>query len=76
MSKPKKLRRLQKAANMGNAVAIYRLALLYLSGTHVPKSEEMAAEWMALAAFAEYPPAVKWMEGYLTKDKEALTTAE
>ena len=62
MKKSKKLRKLQKSAKMGNAPAMYRLGLCYEKGILVAADPELAAEWIALATFADYPPAIQWMK--------------
>ncbi len=63
MGKPKGLRKLIKAAQMGKPQAMYHLGLCYLEGWHrLPQDIYAAADWMEAAAQLGYGPAVQWME--------------
>ncbi|HNW04627.1 MAG TPA: SEL1-like repeat protein [Oscillospiraceae bacterium] len=62
MSKPKKLRRLVKAAHMGKPAAMYRLGLDYGRGGHFDRDEELAENWILLAAEFDFTPAKAWLE--------------
>ncbi len=72
MSKPKKLRKLIKAAKMGNLHAIYRLALCYESGKLGEIDLPIAAMLMEIAAEEGYAPAVAWLEDYTFDDNAAV----
>ncbi len=62
MSKPKKLRRLVKAAHMGKPAAMYRLGFNYANGTHFERDEELAENWILLAAEFGFTPAEAWLK--------------
>ncbi len=68
MSKPKKLRKLIKAAKMGKPYAMYQLGICYESGRYMEQSIMTAAEWISCAAEAGYAPAVEWMNDYKFDD--------
>ena len=63
MSKPKKLRKLMKAAKMGKPSAMYHLGLCYQEGWHrLSQDQYEAADWIRAAAALGYGPAVQWAE--------------
>ncbi len=68
MSKPKKLRKLIKAAKMGKPFAMYQLGLCYESGKYMEQNIRTAAEWISCAAEAGYAPAIEWMNDYKFDD--------
>ena len=61
MSKPKKLRKLIKAAKMRKPYAMCQLGICYETGRNVPQDIGLAVEWISAAAWAGYAPAVEWM---------------
>lgn len=75
MRKPKKLRKLIKAAKMGKPYAMYRLGIYFETGTMTKKNSDKAAEWISAAAEVGYAPAKKWIEDY-SFDDNALIQAE
>ena len=75
MGKPKKLRKLIKAAKMGNPCAMYRLGICFETGTMTEKDLTKAAEWMFAAAETGYAPALDWIKDY-SFDDDALIQAE
>lgn len=72
MSKPKKLRKLIKAAKMGNPSALYRLRLCYYSGYMVEKNEEKAVDLILRSAQEAYSPADYWMQDYVFGNEDIL----
>lgn len=62
MSKPKKLRKLVKAAHMGRPAAMYRLGLDYERGGHFGQDVELAENWILLAAEFGFAPAEAWLK--------------
>lgn len=68
MGKPKKLRRLIKAAKMGKPFAMYQLGLCYECGRYVQKDLTAAAQWISCAAEEGYAPAATWMDDYKFDD--------
>ncbi len=64
MSKPKKFRKLVKAAKMGKPYAMYQLGLCYELGRYVPQDLQTAASWIEDAAAAGYEAAQDWMSDY------------
>jgi len=54
MSKPKKLRKLIKAAKMRKPYAMYQLGICYETGRNVPQDIGLAVEWISAAAWAGY----------------------
>ncbi len=63
MGKPKKLKKLMKAAKMGKPDAMYHLGLCYLEGWHcLPRDIYEAADWIRAAAQLDYGPALQWAE--------------
>ncbi len=68
MRKPKKLRRLIKAAKMGNPHAMYQLGLRYEAGRSLPRDMRTAADWISAAAEAGFAPALEWMADYKFDD--------
>ena len=75
MGKPKKLRKLIKAAKMGNPCAMYRLGICFETGTMTEKYLTKAAEWISAAAETGYAPALDWIKDY-SFDDDALIQAE
>ena len=75
MGKPKKLRKLIKAAKMGNLCAMYRLGICFETGNMTEKDLTKAAEWISAAAEAGYTPAVEWINDY-SFDDSAIVQAE
>ncbi|HPR40536.1 MAG TPA: SEL1-like repeat protein [Oscillospiraceae bacterium] len=67
MSKPKKLRKLVKAAHMGKPAAMYRLGLDYERGAHFGQDEELAENWILLAAEFGFTPAETWRKEHEAK---------
>ncbi len=53
MGKPKKLRKLIKAAKMGKPCAMYRLGICFETGNMTEKDLTKAAEWISAAAEAK-----------------------
>ncbi len=72
MGKPKKFRKILKAAKMGKLHAIYRMGLCYESGRYVEQDLQMAATWMDIAAQHGYGPAQSWLEDYGFDDDPAV----
>lgn len=66
MGKPKKLRKLIKAAKMGKPCAMYRLGICFETGTMTEKDLTKAAVWISAAAEAGYAPALEWIKDYAT----------
>ena len=75
MGKPKKLRKLIKAAKMGKPCAMYRLGICFETGTMTEKDLTKAAEWIYAAAETGYAPALDWIKDY-SFDDDALIQAE
>lgn len=75
MGKPKKLRRLIKAAKMGKPYAMYALGLRHAAGRGTAQDMTAAADWIAAAAAAGCPAAKAWIEDY-TIDDDAWVQAE
>lgn len=75
MGKPKKLRKLTKAAKMGKSCAMYRLGICFETGNMTEKDLTKAAEWISAAADAGYTPALEWIKDY-SFDDNALIQAE
>ena len=75
MGKPKKLRKLIKAAKMGKPYAMFRLGICFETGTMTEKDLTKAAEWISAAAEAGYAPALEWIKDY-SFDDNALIQAE
>ena len=75
MGKPKKLRRLTEAANMGKPYAMYRLGICFQTGTMTEQNKEKSARWIFAAAEAAYAPAMEWMRDY-SFDDNAMVQAE
>ena len=75
MGKPKKLRKLIKAAKMGNLCAMYRLGICFETGTMTEKDLTKAAEWISAAAETGYALALDWIKDY-SFDDDALIQAE
>ena len=75
MGKPKKLRKLIKAAKMGKPCAMYRLGICFETGNMTEKDLTKAAEWISAAAEAEYALALEWIKDY-SFDDNALIQAE
>lgn len=75
MGKPKKLRKLIKAAKMGKSCAMYRLGICFETGNMTEKDLTKAAEWISAAAEAGYAPALEWIKDYFFDDN-ALIQAE
>ncbi|WP_418817613.1 hypothetical protein [Pseudoruminococcus massiliensis] len=75
MRKPKKLRKLIKAAKMGKPCAMYRLGICFETGTMTEKDLTKAADWISAAAEAGYAPALDWIKDY-SFDDDALIQAE
>ena len=74
MGKPKKLRRLTKAANMGKPYAMYRLGICFQTGTMTEQNKEKSARWIFAAAEAAYAPAMEWMRDYSFDDNAMVQT--
>lgn len=68
MGKPKKLRKLIKAAKMGKPYAMYRIGLEYTLGKQISTDMCKAAEWIDAAAELGYELAVEWMKDYKFDD--------
>lgn len=68
MGKPKKLRKLIKAAKMGKPYAMYRLGLWYETGSKAAPDMVKAAAWISSAEEAGYAPALEWMKDYKFDD--------
>ena len=75
MGKPKKLRKLIKAAKMGKPCAMYRLCICFETGNMTEKDLTKAAEWISAAAETGYAPALEWIKDY-SFDDNALIQAE
>lgn len=75
MRKPKKLRKLIKAAKMGKTCAMYRLGICFETGTTTEKDLTKAADWISAAAEVGYAPALEWIKDY-SFDDNALIQAE
>ena len=75
MGKPKKLRKLIKAAKMGKSCAMYRLGICFETGNMTEKDLTKAAEWISAAAETGYAPALEWIKDY-SFDDNALIQAE
>ena len=75
MGKPKKLRKLIKAAKMGKTCAMYRLGICFETGTMTEKDLTKAADWIPAAAETGYAPALEWIKDY-SFDDNALIQAE
>ena len=75
MGKPKKLRKLIKAAKMGKPCDMYRLGICFETGTMTEKDLTKAAEWISAAAETGYAPALDWIKDYFFDD-DALIQAE
>lgn len=75
MRKPKKLRKLIKAAKMGKPCAMYRLGIYFETGNMTEKNIDKAARWISAAAEVGYTPAKEWIEDY-SFDDNALIQAE
>ena len=75
MGKPKKLRKLIKAAKMGKPYALYRLGICFETGNMTEKDLTKAAEWISAAAETGYAPALDWIKDY-SFDDDALIQAE
>ena len=75
MGKPKKLRKLIKAAKMGKPYALYRLGICFETGNMTEKDLTKAAEWISAAAETGYAPALEWIKDY-SFDDNALIQAE
>jgi TPR repeat protein len=52
----------RRAAEQGDAVSQFNLAVLYLKGFGTTTSETNAVQWMNRSADAGYPPARQWLE--------------
>ena len=72
MGKPKKIRRLMKAAKMGKPCAMYRLGIWYEVGNKTEPDMINAAFWINKAAEAGYVPAVEWMKDYSFDDNAGI----
>lgn len=72
MKKPKKLRKLIKAAKMGKPPALYRLGLCYYNGHMVAKDEEKGVDLILKSAIERYTPADYWMQDYAFTNEEVL----
>ncbi len=68
MGKPKKLKRLIKAAKMGNPYAMYRLGICFETGHLTGQDTQKAAMWIGKACELGYAPAVEWVNDYLFDD--------
>ncbi len=75
MGKPKKLRKLIKAAKMGNPHAMFRLGICFEIGTMTEKNMDKAAQWISSAAKVGYAPALDWIKDY-SFDDNATVQAE
>ncbi len=75
MGKPKKLRKLIKAAKMGKPHAMFRLGICFETGTMTEKNTDKAAQWISAAAESSYTPAIEWINDY-SFDDNALIQAE
>ena len=75
MGKPKKLRKLTKAANMGKPYAMYRRGVCFQTGTMTEQNMEKAARWIFAAAEAGYAPAMERTRDY-SFDDNAMVQAE
>ena len=75
MRKPKKLRKLIKAAKMGKPCAMYRLGIYFETGTMTEKNLNKAAWWITAADEYGYTPDKEWTEDY-SFDDNALIQAE
>ena len=75
MGKPKKLRKLIKAAKMGKPQAMYRTGISFQTGHMTVKDMDKAARWIFAAAEAGYAPAKEWIKDY-SFDDNALIQAE
>ena len=75
MGKPKKLRRLIKAAKMGKTYAMYALGLRCAAGRGTAQDMTAAADWIVAAAAAGCPAAKAWIADY-TFDDDARVQAE
>ena len=75
MGKPKKLRKLTKAAKIGKPYAMYRLGICFETGHMTEKDMAKAAIWISTAAEAGYAPAIEWINDY-SFDDNALIQAE
>lgn len=72
MGKPKKLRKLIKAAKMGKPYAMYRLGICFETGHMIEKDTANAACWIYKAAEAGYAPAKEWIKDYAFDDNASL----
>lgn len=72
MGKPKKLRKLMKAAKMRNSHAMYQLGIWYETGHMVPKDMEKAVCWISESAQSGYAPAMEWIKDYSFDDDANL----
>lgn len=68
MGKPKKIRKLLKAAKMGKPYAMYQIGICYEFGKYFSADINAAAEWISAAAAHFYAPAVEWMKDYSFDD--------
>lgn len=75
MSKPKKLRKLIKAAKAEKPYAMYQLGLCYAVGYMTEKNTDEAVYWISSAADAGYAQAKDWINDYAFDDN-ALVQAE
>ena len=75
MGKPKKSRKLTKAAKIGKPHAMYRLGICFETGFMTEKNTEKAAQWISSAAETGYAPALEWIKDY-SFDDNALIQAE
>lgn len=75
MGKPKKLRKLIKAAKMGKPCDMYRLGICFETENMTEKDLTKAAEWISAAAETGYAPALDWIKDY-SFDDDALIQAE
>lgn len=75
MGKPKKLRKLIKAAKMGKPYAMYQLGICFETGNMTEKNMNKAAQWISSAAEWGYAPALEWIKDY-SFDDNALIQAE
>ena len=75
VGKPKKLRKLIKAAKMGKPYALYRLGICFETGRMVKADINTAALLISFAAKAGYTPAVEWINDY-SFDDSAIVQAE
>lgn len=72
MGKPKKLRKLIKAAKMGKPCAMYKLGICCETGHMTEKNLHSAAAWISAAAEAGYAPAMEWIKDYSFDDNAAV----